>query len=202
MDFDECAVEQHLSRMLTESFEHRSAIVEKDKSNTPILRIANLFHCYIGLSKNDLEKRIEEILKDITWKKTFLNFMNVITSRKDILPIFISSGLTISASSALTSVGFDNINIIADDILYDKSNCVLGPYTIVDAEKKGEIVSKLMNKATFSKCVTVGHGAGDANLIQEGSPGFRFSFNDSELAKSVADHVIEVWDEILPYLDV
>ena len=134
MDFDEYAINEHLSRLLTESYEHRAHIVEEDKYDTGIASIANLFHCYVNLTEEELAQRIEQLAKTVTWRKGFLSFMESVQKRTDVLPVFVSSGLTDTAKVALGIQGLGDIEVIGDDIDIGDDGKIRGPYTVIGTE--------------------------------------------------------------------
>lgn len=62
------------------------------------------------------------------------------------------------------------------------------------------VITKLREIHSFEKIITIGYSEGGAPFISEGTPGYRFSLRDSEHAMKAADHVIDLWTEIIPYL--
>lgn len=200
MDFDECAILQHLSRQITNIYKFRSPITEEDKQDTGISGITNLIQCYIGLSKEEMMQTIKDLTTSIIWRPSFLSVARFIQENGHIFPVFISSGLELGCQTALKTQKLDKFHVIADQLAFDSSDVVVGPYSVVGKKEKGWIVEKLAERGNFANIVTVGHSGGDTELIKAGSEGYRFSLRDKKSAMEVADHILDDWMGLLSYL--
>ena len=198
MDFDECVIKQHFSAMVTKHLWNRGIIEEIAEKNS-VRKLTSLFHCYVGISRDEFDDLLEELFKKVEWKKDFIEAFTKTKGYEFILPVFISSGVTEIAKHALDSIGFGDTFVIADDLGY-RDNKIYGPETIVSDQLKGDIVREFSEKKDFDKIVTVGHSRGDVELIKNGTEGYRVSFRDQKEAMEAADVVIDSWSELLELL--
>jgi phosphoserine phosphatase len=195
MDFDECAPYQHFSEMIIRHYWNRGVIDQDCLGDNSVIGIARLFNCYVGLSKEEFEHTLKRLSKQLEWKEGFTEIFKKILQKKSIFPIFVSSGITEAVRYALRTIGFESVNVLADDLGY-REGVIYGPYTIVSDVLKGEIVKEIVQLKKFDRVVTLGHSGGDVELIKSGTEGDRISFRDKEEAMLVADIVIDTWYEL------
>jgi len=201
MDFDECAIDEHLSRQVTLFYEHRGHLTPEDKKNFDLKSIVKLFSVYQGLKLEEFSLKIKDIAQHIHWRKGFIKFFQELQTGSNIFPVFISSGLLDAAKIALKQIGIEKIAVIAAEITTDSQNIIQGAYSIISDQDKKLVIAELQKRHHFEKVVTVGHSAGDVLLIASGTPGFRLAFPDHQLAVKAADHVINDWREVGEYIE-
>lgn len=201
MDFDECAINNHLTRMITESFEHRTVISDTAKNENNIYALAELFNAYVGLHKDEYLSRVNEKVGEVKWNPTFKPFLQNILVNPSYFPVIVSSGIKDAIEIALDTINVKKkVHVIADEVDYDDDDTIIGAHQIVDEEQKGKIVTSLKEFGSFDRVVTVGHSRGDMSLIRAGTPGLRFAFVGDQFAMSAADHTVGTWTEIIGYL--
>lgn len=199
VDFDECVIEEHLSRRITEHFAHRAEILEENKFLHGSDAIKSLFAAYIGLTREEFESAVKGQVLGINWREGFLDMAEQLAQAPYFF-VFVSSGIGDAIRIAATAAGLNNLAIIASEVKYDAQDVALGSQHVIADADKAEAVQKLMATGVFSKAITIGHGAGDVPLISSGTPGNRFALRDAEAAIAVADHVLESWGDLLQYL--
>lgn len=101
MDFDECAIQEHLSKMVTKHYWERGYVDEEVLGKLSVEGMSSLFNCYVGLTELEFNEQIDRLVSQVKWRESFKEFFATVVSRPEILPVFISSGLTVGASRAL-----------------------------------------------------------------------------------------------------
>lgn len=198
MDFDECVVNTHLSGSISDKFQHRYVIPESDLRTHDFRGLCSLVHCFFGLNILEIESEVDNVSNTIL-KPDFLDFYSDIKIRKNIFPVFISSGLEEAIARFFRNNSIQ-IPVIGTSLLKDKNSNVQYAHKIIDDKTKGMIAASLFKKGDFAKMITIGHGRGDVSLINSGTAGLRFSLRDNHEAMKSADHVIDKFTELLLFL--
>lgn len=191
LDFDNCIIEQDLSSLVTLEFLDRFPIPQIKGRSLSAERLLPCFYCYIGLTKKDLLTRVFRVLKEVTWRESFLILANTLFKHPKIRLIIISSGIRDVIKYALDTVGLGDIYVVASKFEYAKDNTILMPYSVISKQEKGLITKLVSNSKKVSRCITVGHRSSDVELIKNGTTGYRFSLVDNKEAMHTADYVIQ-----------
>ena len=199
IDFDECVIVEHLSKLVTQSYKNRATITQEDIAGHGLLSIANLLNCYTGLTRQEFEQTIVRLIEKITWKSGAVEILKIL-SKEPFMLVFVSSGLEDAAKIACKAVGLTSAHFIACHLDFSKEDIILGPYCVTGDTQKGIVVRLIAHKGGFNKVISIGHGKGDIHLIKNGTEGFRFSLRDDPEAMAVADYTLENWQDLLNYI--
>lgn len=195
MDFDECMVNQHSSKIFTKAFLKRYNINLENDFGYSKNSLETLLSSYIGFTERQLAEIAESVIPQITWRKDSEEFLSEITKLENVVPIFISSGSEFFIEQFLKNYNI-KIPVIGCANIFNDSKAV-GIKRLVTDEKKGEIVKSLITQHKPDFTITLGHSKGDIELVKNGTKGYRFCLPDCEEITEVADHQIEKFREIL-----
>ncbi|WKZ23804.1 MAG: hypothetical protein QY312_03505 [Candidatus Dojkabacteria bacterium] len=198
-DFDECATEQHLSRMVTEAVlkGKSTPAIEMAKKDNTTRGLHILGNVYIGLPLLKFTQVIDSVVDIATPRKNFVKFLNFVASEKAVVLYFVSSGLSMVISRFLNKVHKETCSFVytvATSMNTNEQGTISSHGALFGVAEKGQVVSYLRKKHKYACCVTLGHSSGDYELVKAGDRGMRLCFDDSPQLHKVADRMIEDWD--------
>jgi phosphoserine phosphatase len=177
-DFDELVVPMHLTHEIVMKI---SAPIDEEivsnlggKSYEKIrylnsLLVGNNYIAYKNLIKK--ETRMAE------WTPGFKELLEFLMKKYSL--IFISSGLRDVCEAKLSEINFNPKNIIAGEL--DAQNDIINDSKIIVSDKlKGHVINSLNGKY---QTISVGHGLGDKNMLENSHVSISFNSKIPGLAK-------------------
>lgn len=206
MDFDECAIDNHLARLITDHYlaGRIDPEIEAAKADTSYKGIAKLFELYHNVPFDSFSNVAKMYASKVNWRPGFKEFWSKASQDEYVQLFWVSSGL-----SDAIKIMFSNYNLSLDDeaILADtliiEQGIIKDSDMIIDEDEKSFVVEYFRKHGMFERIVTLGHSGGDRHLVASGDSGYRLAFRDKGSLVGVADHIIENWDwmKVLDFLN-
>ena len=195
MDFDECAVSGHLSREITEMFQKglknipEIEAAKKDNSRKSLYTLSSVFK---GISRDSIEKVIEQCCKKIAWRRGVKALLTSVTHTCEVQFIWVSSGIYEAIAQKQQELQCKPL-IIASYFSFANEHVTGSPFVVTDKDK-GQVVRYIRKAKSSCNIMTIGHSSGDIPLVKNGNRGFRIAFRDKNALLEVADVVINNWE--------
>lgn len=203
MDFDECAVSGHLSRMITEMCPvstKNSQEVEAAKHDSSRKSLYTLSRVFLGMQETEYSKVITACAEKVKWRNGVKQFLDSVKDDHSVRFIWVSSG--IYEAIVYKQRHLKNKPLVIASRSISKEDKICGTSFVVTDKDKGEVVRYLRNVLSGRKIMTIGHSKGDRYLVENGDIGLRIAFNDKSAPIEEADFIVNkwAWKALVPFI--
>ncbi len=204
MDFDECAVAGHLSRIITEACQReleKKPEIEAAKNDNSRKSLYLLSSVFTGITRNSIDKVIAQCCQRIAWRNGVEAFLTSGARKREVQFIWVSSGIYEAIAQKQQELQRKPL-IIASYLSFTNDKVTGTPFVVTDKDK-GQVARYIRKAKSSCNIMTIGHSSGDIPLVKNGDRGLRIAFRDKNALLEVADVVINYWDwnSLKPFIE-
>ena len=199
-DFDECLVEEFLSRALSETYHDRFSLSPTSFNNN-YDGLSRLLEVYTGLTRRELILKCRRLAGRTSWRPNAKELLQSIIRAPNYCGVILSSGLNLLITEMLLCSGLNSFPVIACDLEFDSEGICVGPSLIIDARMKGSVVKQLVQSGKYEKVYAIGHSIGDRFMLQEAT-GIILAVDKQDNALCNSSYMVQDFSEVADIIGI